>query len=148
MTPRSRMLKARPVLDGNRLPHGERIMLWSPNVPQAWWDYGRVLGPSVTIPRILLRYTSLAVSTANGCRYCTLHVLLGLRRAGVDPSKLLEMRTDDSVLSSDERSVVNFARKLTHHPSSLAVRTLGKSKKHLGARALPISCCRQATLLS
>jgi AhpD family alkylhydroperoxidase len=104
---------------GIGLPHGERIMLWCPDVPQAWWDYGRILGPSVTLPRILLRYTSLAVSTANRCRYCTLHVLLGLRRAGVDPSKLVEMRTDDSVLSSDERSVVEFARKLTRNPESI-----------------------------
>jgi alkylhydroperoxidase family enzyme len=104
---------------GIGLPHGERIMLWCPDVPQAWWDYGRVLGPSVTLPRILLRYTSLAVSTTNRCRYCTLHVLLGLKRAGVDPSKLLEMRTDDSVLSPDERSVVEFARKLTLNPEAI-----------------------------
>ena len=104
---------------GIGLPHGERIMLWCPDVPQAWWDYGKVLGPSVTLPRIFMRYTSLAVSTANGCRYCTLHVLLGLRRAGVDPSKLLEMRTDDSVLTPDERSVVEFARKLTRYPESI-----------------------------
>jgi alkylhydroperoxidase family enzyme len=103
---------------GIGLPHGERIMLWCPDVPQAWWDYGRVLGPSVTLPRILLRYTSLAVSTANSCRYCTLHVLLGLKRAGVDPSKLFEMRTDDSVLSKRPKlpsgivtaSVADFCR--------------------------------------
>jgi len=119
---------------GIGLPHGERIMLWSPDVPQAWWDYGRVLGPSVTIPRILLRYTSLAVSTANGCRYCTLHVLLGLRRAGVDPSKLLEMRTDDSVLSSDERSVVNFARKLTHHPELVGGQDFREVEEAFGSK--------------
>jgi alkylhydroperoxidase family enzyme len=104
---------------GIGLPHGERIMLWCPDVPQAWWDYGKTLGPSVKTPRIFMRYTSLAVSTANACRYCTLHVLLGLRRAGVDPSKLLEMRTDDSVLTSDERSVTEFARKLTRNPEAI-----------------------------
>lgn len=104
---------------GIGLPHGERIMLWAHDVPQAWWNYGRVLGPTVTLPRILMRYTSLAVSTANGCRYCTLHVLLGLKRAGVDPAKLFEMKTDDSALTDDERTVVEFARKLTRTPGSI-----------------------------
>jgi len=121
---------------GIGLPHGERIMLWCPDVPQAWWDYGRVLGPSVTLPRILLRYTSLAVSTANGCRYCTLHVLLGLRRAGVNPSKLVEMRTGNPVLSSDVRSVVEFARKLTRHPELIGdqdYRTIEESFGSKGA---------------
>jgi alkylhydroperoxidase family enzyme len=111
---------------GIGLPHGERIMLWCPDVPQAWWDYGKVLGPSVTLPRIFMRYASLAVSTANGCRYCTLHVLLGLKRAGVDPSKLFAMKTDDAVLSSDERAVVEFARKLTRNPGSISDQDYGE----------------------
>jgi alkylhydroperoxidase family enzyme len=67
-----------------------------------------------------------AVSTANGCRYCTLHVLLGLKRAGVDPSKLFAMKTDDAVLSSDERAVVEFARKLTRNPGSISDQDYGE----------------------
>jgi len=119
---------------GIGLPHGERIMLWAPDIPQAWWNYGRVLGPTVTLPRILMRYTSLAVSTANSCRYCTLHVLLGMKRAGIDPAKLLEMKADDSALSDDERTVVVFARKLSRTPGSITDDDYGKLTGRFGGK--------------
>jgi AhpD family alkylhydroperoxidase len=59
---------------------------------------------------------SFAVSMANGCRYCTIHQVLFLRRLGVDPTKLLAMEKDDSALTPREKAAVVFARKLTATP--------------------------------
>ena len=53
---------------------------------------------------------------ANGCRYCTLHQVMGLRRLGVDPAKLVAMKKDDSALTPKERAAVEFARRLTKSP--------------------------------
>ena len=39
-----------------------------------------------TVGRDIKLQVSFAVSMANGCRYCTLHQVLGLRRLGVDPA--------------------------------------------------------------
>ena len=62
---------------------------------------------------------TFAVATSNGCRYCTLHTLLGLRRAGVDPAKLVALKMDDSRLSPEELLAVQFARKLTRSPGTI-----------------------------
>ena len=59
------------------------------------------------------------MSTANECRYCTLHQVQGLRRLGVDPGKLQAMRKDDSALTPRELAAVKFARKLTDRPSGV-----------------------------
>ena len=62
---------------------------------------------------------SFAVSLANGCRYCTLHQVLGLRKLGVSMNKLMEMKKDDDALTPQERVAVLFARKLASDPSSM-----------------------------
>ena len=62
---------------------------------------------------------SLAVSQANGCRYCVLHQVQGLRRQGVEIGKLLALEKSDSALSPDEKAAVDFARKLTKAPGTL-----------------------------
>jgi AhpD family alkylhydroperoxidase len=105
---------------GMYLPNSERTMLWAPNFPQAWWAFTSIASktPS-TLPRAIRSYVTFAVATSNGCRYCTLHTLLGLRHAGVDPAKLLAMKKDDSQLSPDELTAVQFARKLTRRPGTL-----------------------------
>jgi AhpD family alkylhydroperoxidase len=105
---------------GMYLPNSERTMLWSPNFPQAWWAFNSVAGktPS-TLPRAIRSYVTFAVATSNGCRYCTLHTLLGLRHAGVDPAKLLAMKKDDSQLSPEDLTAVQFTRKLTRRPGTI-----------------------------
>jgi AhpD family alkylhydroperoxidase len=105
---------------GMYLPNSERTMLWSPNFPQAWWAFNSIASktPS-TLPRAIRSYVTFAVATSNGCRYCTLHTLLGLRHAGVDPAKLLAMKKDDSQLSPEELTAVQFARKLTRRPGTI-----------------------------
>jgi AhpD family alkylhydroperoxidase len=105
---------------GMYLPNSERTMLWSPNLPEAWWAFNGIASktPS-TLPRAIRSYVTFAVATSNGCRYCTLHTLLGLRHAGVDPSKLLAMKRDDSQLSPQELTAVQFARKITRRPGTI-----------------------------
>jgi alkylhydroperoxidase family enzyme len=44
------------------------------------------------------------------------------------------MRTDDSVLSSDERSVVNFARKLTRHPELVGGQDFREVEEAFGSK--------------
>jgi len=105
---------------GMYLPNSERTMLWSPNLPEAWWAFNVVAGKTPSpLPRAIRSYVTFAVATSNGCRYCTLHTLLGLRHAGVDPAKLLALKKDDSQLSPEELSAVQFARKLTRCPGAL-----------------------------
>jgi AhpD family alkylhydroperoxidase len=105
---------------GMYLPNSERTMLWSPNFPQAWWAFNIVAGKTPSsLPRAIRSYVTFAVATSNGCRYCTLHTLLGLRHAGVDPAKLLALKKDDSQLSPEELLAVQFARKLTRCPGAV-----------------------------
>jgi AhpD family alkylhydroperoxidase len=103
---------------GLNIANSERAMLWCPDIPQAWWAYGRTIRNSDTLGRDVLLQVSFAVSMANGCRYCTLHQVLGLRKLGVDPEKLIAMRKDDSALTPKELAAVQFARKLTAAPGS------------------------------
>jgi alkylhydroperoxidase family enzyme len=56
---------------------------------------------------------------ANGCRYCTLHQVLGLRRIGVEPAKLMAMKKNDDALTPREKIAVTFARKLTREVTSI-----------------------------
>jgi AhpD family alkylhydroperoxidase len=101
------------------LPNSERTMLWSPNLPEAWWAFNSIASKTPSpLPRTIRGYVTFAVATSNGCRYCTLHTLLGLRHAGVDPAKLLAMKKDDSQLSLEELTAVQFARKITRRPGT------------------------------
>src|SRR4029434_9796592 len=72
-----------------------------------------------SIDRGIQLQISFAVSMANDCRYCTLHQVLGLRRLGIDPAKLVAMKKDDTALSSREAVAVPFARKGTGQPGDV-----------------------------
>jgi AhpD family alkylhydroperoxidase len=104
---------------GLHIANSERAMLWRPEIAYAWWAYGKASRASITLPREMMLQVSFAVSTANGCRYCILHQVLGLRRIGVDPAKLVSMKKDDSSLTPRELTAVLFARQLTHAPASI-----------------------------
>jgi alkylhydroperoxidase family enzyme len=71
---------------------------------------------------------------ANECRYCTLHQVLGLRRLGVDPAKLVAMQKDDSALTPRELAAVKFARKLTATPGSTTDADYAALKGEFGDR--------------
>ena len=96
-----------------------RAMLRSPEIAAAWRDYGTAVRQSAAIDREIQLQVSFAVSMANGCRYCTLHQVLGLQRLGVSMSKLMAMKKDDEALTPRERTAVLFARKLTRDPVSV-----------------------------
>ena len=96
-----------------------RAMLRAPKLAQAWMDYGFGVRKNAAVGRDIQLQVSFAVSMANGCRYCTLHQVLGLHRLGVDPAKLLAMQKSDDVLTARERVAVLFARKLTQAPASI-----------------------------
>ncbi len=104
---------------GLGLANSQRAMLRVPGIMAAWRAFGAPFREKVTVPRDIQLQISFAVSTANECRYCTLHQVLGLRRIGVSPAKLLAMRKDDSALTPRERVAVTFARKLTDRPSGM-----------------------------
>lgn len=69
---------------------------------------------------------------ANGCRYCTLHQVQGLRRLGVDIKKLVAMKKDDSALTPRELVAVQFARKLTAAPRTVTDADFAKVKTEFG----------------
>jgi AhpD family alkylhydroperoxidase len=109
-----------PSTEGTNRWNSERTQLWEPDLPEIWWAFGKIVSktPS-TLPRAIRSYVTFAVATSNGCRYCTLHTLLSLRRAGIDPAKLASIKKDDSQLSPDELVAVQFARKLTRGPGTI-----------------------------
>jgi AhpD family alkylhydroperoxidase len=109
-----------PSTEGTNRWNSERTQLWEPDLPEIWWAFGKIVNktPS-TLPRAIRSYVTFAVATSNGCRYCTLHTLLGLRRAGIDPAKLASIKKDDSQLSPEELLAVQFARKLTRRPGTI-----------------------------
>lgn len=99
------------------IANSQRAMMHAPAMYAAWREFGAAAGDYAAVSREIKLQVSFAVSTANGCRYCTLHQVLGLRRLGVDPSKLMAMQKDDSALTPQELAAVTFARKLTAEPS-------------------------------
>lgn len=96
-----------------------RAMNRVPQLAQAFRAYGASARETAQVSREILLQVSFAVSMANGCRYCSLHQVLGLRRLGVDPTKLVQMKKDDSALTPRELIAVLFARKLTREPASV-----------------------------
>ncbi|MGE3956495.1 MAG: carboxymuconolactone decarboxylase family protein [Vicinamibacterales bacterium] len=103
---------------GIGMANSQRAMLRVPALAAAWREFGAANG-STQVGRDILLQVSFAVSMANGCRYCTIHQVVGLRRIGVDATKLLAMEKDDSALTPRERTAVLFARKLTATPSAM-----------------------------
>lgn len=109
-----------------------RAMLLSPEAASAWMSYGVASREYASVDRSLKLQISFAVSMANGCRYCTLHQVLGLRRQGVDVAKLVAMAKDDSALTPRERIAVDFARELTSKPASITDAAFEKLKHEFG----------------
>ncbi len=103
---------------GIGMANSQRAMYRVPALANAWRQFGAANGDS-SVGRDILLQVSFAVSMANGCRYCTIHQVVGLRRLGVDPTKLLAMEKDDSALTPRERTAVVFARALTASPSTV-----------------------------
>lgn len=104
---------------GLGIANSQRAMLRVPDIALAWRAYGQAVRENASIGRDIQLQVSFAVSMANGCRYCTLHQVLGLRRLGVSPAKLVSMKKDDSQLTTRELAAVTFARKVTRAPASV-----------------------------
>ena len=119
---------------GLGIANSQRAMLRAPELALAWRAYGSAVRERATIPRELQLHVSFAVSEANGCRYCTLHQVLGLRRLGVDMAKLVKMRKDDSALTPRELTAVKFARLLTTTPSAVTDADFDKLRAEFGDR--------------
>lgn len=75
---------------GVGIPNSVRAMVHVPDIYQAWSGKQQPPRPN-SVPRSTLLQVSLAVSKLNGCRYCVLHQISGLRRQGVDVAKLVAL---------------------------------------------------------
>lgn len=117
---------------GLGIANSQRAFLRVPLMGQAWREFGFQNRGTWTIERNIQLQISFAVSMVNGCRYCTLHQVQGLRRLGVDPKKLLAMKKDDSQLRPRELTAVEFARKLTIAPNSTTAADFEKIRKEFG----------------
>ena len=112
--------------------NSQRAMFLSPEIAAAWRAYGASVREKPVLSREILLHVSFAVSMANGCRYCTLHQVQGLRRLNVDPAKLMQMKKDDSALTPRELAAVEFARKLTREPASVTDSDYAKLRAEFG----------------
>lgn len=117
---------------GLGVANSQRAMLRVPDIALAWRAYGQAVREHASIGRDIQLQVSFAVSTANGCRYCTLHQVLGLRRLGVSPAKLVSMKKDDSQLTPRELAAVTFARKVTRAPASVTDEDFRALKSEFG----------------
>jgi len=125
------------------LANSQRAMLRVPDVARVWREYFGSTGDS-RIGREIQLQVSFAVSMANGCRYCTLHQVQGLRGLGVKPAKLLAMEKSDDVLTPEERTAVTFARTLTRRASAVTdadVRALQATFGEQGALEVLLQTC-------
>jgi AhpD family alkylhydroperoxidase len=104
---------------GLGVANSQRAMMRAPALGLSWRAYGTAVRSQAVVDRAIQLQVSFAVSNLNGCRYCTLHQVLGLRRLGIDPAKLVAMKKDDDVLTAREKSAVLFARKLTTTPAGI-----------------------------
>lgn len=128
---------------GIGMANSQRAMYRVPALAEAWRQFGAANGDS-SVGRDILLQVSFAVSMANGCRYCTIHQVVGLRRLGVDPTKLLAMEKDDSALTPRERTAVVFARTLTASPSTVTDADYALVKKtfqEVGALEVLLQTC-------
>jgi AhpD family alkylhydroperoxidase len=101
------------------IANSQRAFLLVPGITVKWRGYTTTTRKYESVSREIKLHVSFAISMVNGCRYCTLHQVLGLRRLGVDPSKLMAMAKDDSALTPRELTAVAFARKITRDPAKL-----------------------------
>lgn len=119
---------------GLGIPNSMRAMMRAPEAARAWRAYGLTGRDKAVVERSTLLQVSFAVSTANGCRYCIIHQVLGLRKLGVDVGKLVEMQKDDKALTPRELAAVTFARKLTAAPTSTTAADYQALEKEFGDR--------------
>jgi alkylhydroperoxidase family enzyme len=101
------------------IAYSQRTLLLTTGISHAWRAYTTTTRKYESVSREIKLHVSFPISMANGCRYCTLHQVLGLRRLGVDPAKLVAMAKDESALAPRERKAVAFARKITSVPANL-----------------------------
>ena len=104
---------------GLGIANSQRAFMLVPNITRAWRAYTGASRAYNSVSREIKLHVSFAISMANGCRYCTLHQVQGLRRLGVEPAKLVEMAKGDSALTPRELAAVTFARKITRDPARL-----------------------------
>jgi AhpD family alkylhydroperoxidase len=105
---------------GLGMANSMRAMLRAPGLALPWRALGTALREKEQVGRDVKLQVSLAVSTLNGCRYCVRHQVVGLRRIGVDPARLVALQKDDTVLSPRERTAVLFARQVTSAPTMVS----------------------------
>ncbi len=117
---------------GIGMANSQRAMMRVPDLQAAWRNFGNQNRQTWSIDRNIQLQISFTVSMTNGCRYCTVHQVLGLRRLGVDPKKLMAMKKDDSALTPRELAAVIFARKLTSDPVSVTDSDFASLKKEFG----------------
>lgn len=129
---------------GLGMANSQRAMMRVPDVQAAWRNHGTAVRQNSQIGRAIQLHVSFAVSMANGCRYCTVHQVVGLRRLGVDPAKLMAMKKDDAALTPRELAAVTFARKLTKQPSAITdadYAALRKEFQDYGALEVVLQTC-------
>jgi alkylhydroperoxidase family enzyme len=129
------------------IANSQRAFLLAPGINRAWRAYTTTTRKYESVSREIKLHVSFAISMANGCRYCTLHQVLGLRRLGVDPGKLVALAKDDSALTERERTAVAFARKITREPTKLTkydYASLVSEFKEQGALEVLLQSCNFA----
>ena len=102
---------------GIGMANSQRAFLLVPDITKAWRAFTNTSREYNTVSREIKLHVSFAISMLNGCRYCTLHQVQGLRRLNVDPTKLMAMAKDDAALTPRELTAVVFARKITSAPA-------------------------------
>lgn len=126
------------------LANSQRAMLRVPTMATAWFGMFAGQAADSALSRELLLQVSFAVSMANGCRYCTLHQVQGLRGLGVEMKKLVAMEKSDEVLTAQERAAVTFARALTRKasaPTDADYKTLETALGEKGALEAVLQTC-------
>jgi alkylhydroperoxidase family enzyme len=129
------------------IANSQRAFLLVPGISRTWRAYTASTRTYDSVSREVKLHVSFAISMANNCRYCTLHQVLGLRRLGVDPAKLMAMAKDDSFLTPRELTAVKFARKITREPARLTkadYQALVKEFQPQGALEVLLQACNFA----
>lgn len=128
---------------GIGIANSQRAFLLVPSVFGPWRAYTTVSRDYANVSREIKLHVSFAISMANGCRYCTLHQVQGLRRLGVNPDKLMAMAKNDSKLTSKELVAVTYARKITREPAKLTAadyQALRQEFEDQGALEILLQC--------
>lgn len=127
-------LAGRLAAPGGGIANSQRAMLRVPTMATAWFQMFAGMAAGAVVGRDVLLQVSFAVSMANGCRYCTLHQVQGLRGLGVDMRKLIAMEKSDDALTPQEKTAVTFARRLTHRASETTAADYRELQKVFGEK--------------